>query len=72
VQDLHIQDTKMRFEILAAGRFREIAVVTLDDCLMLAPDVTPNDLPGVLGQRVRDRLNRGEIVVAAAALGVAA
>ena len=72
MQDRDMQETKMRFEILAAGRFREIAVVTLDDCLMLAPDVTPADLPGVLGQRVRDRLTRGELVVAANALGVAA
>ncbi len=66
--EMNMLEMKMRFEILAAGRFREIAVVTADDCLMLAPDVTPNDLPGALGQRVRDRLTRGEIVVAPVAL----
>lgn len=58
---------KMRFEILSHGGFREIAVV-LDDVLMLAPGVTPLDLPGRLGARVRERLSRQELAIGPTAL----
>jgi hypothetical protein len=59
---------KMRFEILSSSGFREIAIVRDDDILMLAPGVTPLDLPGRLGVRVRERLNRCELAIAPAAL----
>lgn len=59
---------KMRFEILSSGGFREIAVVRDDDVLELAPGVTPLDLPGRLGARVRERLQRHEIAIAPLAL----
>ena len=59
---------KIRFEILASGGFREIAVVRDADVLMLAPGVTPLDLPGRLGARVRGRLSRQELVVSPTAL----
>jgi hypothetical protein len=58
-----MSSTKMRFEILSSGGFREIAVLREDDVLMLAVGVTPLDLPGRLGARVRERLNRHEIAV---------
>jgi hypothetical protein len=55
---------KMRFEILSSGGFREIAVLRDDDVLMLAAGVTPRDLPGLLGARVRERLARHEVAIA--------
>lgn len=58
----------MRFEILSPGGFREIAVVRDDDVLELAAGVTPLDLPGRLGARVRERLHRHELAIAATAL----
>jgi hypothetical protein len=58
-----MSQTKMRFEILSAGGFREIAVLRDDDVLMLAEGVTPLDLPGRLGARVRERLDRHELAI---------
>ena len=55
---------KMRFEILSSGGFREIAVLRDDDVLMLAEGITPLDLPGRLGARVRERLDRHELAIA--------
>ena len=63
-----MEHTKMRFEILSSGGFREIAVVCEDDVLMLAPGITPHDLPGRLGARVRERLSRKELAIAPTAL----
>lgn len=65
-------NAKMRFEILSCGGFREIAVLLDDDVLMLAPGVTPRDLPGRLGARVREQLDRHELAIAPMALGAAA
>lgn len=63
-----MEHAKMRFEVLSSGGFREIAVVLADDVLMLAPGVTPHDLPGRLGARVRERLSRRELAIAPTAL----
>jgi hypothetical protein len=65
-----MEHAKMRFEILSYGGFREIAVLSEDDVLMLAPGVTPLDLPGRLGARVRERLSRRELAIAPTALAV--
>ncbi len=59
-----MSQAKMRFEILSSGGFREIAVVRDDDVLVLAAGVTPLDLPGRLGARVRERLDRHELAIA--------
>jgi hypothetical protein len=56
---------KLQFEILSPAGFCAIARVTEDDRLLLAPGITPDDLPGRLGSRVRQRLSRGELAVAA-------
>jgi len=66
-----MSQAKMRFEILSSGGFREIAVVGEDDVLTLAEGVTPLDLPGRLGARVRERLNRHELAIAPTALAAA-
>jgi hypothetical protein len=60
----------MQFDVLAASGFRQIAILTRDDQLMLAPGVTAEDLPGDLGALVRARLEGGEIALAPAPLVV--
>jgi hypothetical protein len=61
---------RMQFEVLAANGFRQIAIVTRDDQLMLASGITAEDLPGDLGALVRARLKCGEIALASSALVV--
>jgi hypothetical protein len=61
---------KMQFEVLAASGFRQIAILTRDDQLVLAPGIRVGDLRGDLGARVRARLESGEIALASAPLVV--
>jgi hypothetical protein len=59
--------TKICFEALRPDGFAELARLTEDDRLLLAPGITPDDLPGRQGALVRQRLGRGEITVQLAA-----
>jgi hypothetical protein len=54
---------KILFEILSADGFSELARLTTDDTLILAPGATPLDLPGIHGDLVRRRLDQGEIQI---------
>jgi hypothetical protein len=59
--------TKICFEALRPEGFTELARLTEDDRLLLAPGITPDDLPGRQGALIRRRLGSGEIRLGQAA-----
>lgn len=54
---------RKQFSTLLAHGFAEIARVTTDNRLLLAPGTTPGDLPGREGALVRQSLSRGDIML---------